>query len=124
MHPVHGRLLIPVLIVVTQGVIFPLCRRSKDDCAMHNKRSNSMMTRPIQYFDSLTSESTPAGGNTIKTDFSFNERRLLEARARYARAEMAANVLTDAILWVAKQYTRLVAAVKADFKLRAAEAQL
>jgi uncharacterized protein YjiS (DUF1127 family) len=83
-----------------------------------------MMTRPIQFFDSLTSESTPAGGNAIKTDFSFNERRLLEARARYARAEMAANLLVDALLWVGKQYKRLAAAVKADFKLRAAEAQL
>jgi uncharacterized protein YjiS (DUF1127 family) len=83
-----------------------------------------MMTRPIHLFDSLTSETTPAGGNTIKTVFSFDERRLLEARARYARAEMAANLLTDGMLWLGKQYRSLVAAMKADLKLRTAEAQL
>ena len=83
-----------------------------------------MMTRPIHLFDSLTSETTPAGGNMTKMDFSFDERRLLEARARYARAEMAANLLTDAMLWLGKQSRSLVAAVKADLKLRTAEAQL
>lgn len=84
-----------------------------------------MMTRPIHLFDSLTSEATPAGGNMhAKTEYSFNERRLLEMRARYARAEMAANLLTDGLLWVGKQYKRIAAAIKEDFKLRAAESQL
>jgi uncharacterized protein YjiS (DUF1127 family) len=84
-----------------------------------------MMTRPIHLFDSLTSEATPAGGNAHnKTEFAFNERRLLELRARYARAEMAANLLADGLLWLGRQYKRLAAAIKDDFKLRAAEAQL
>ena len=83
-----------------------------------------MMTRPIDLFDSLTSETTPAGGNMTKMDFSFDERRLLEARARYALAEMVANLLTDALVWVGKQYQSLLAAVKADLKLRTAEGQL
>ncbi|MBS0541949.1 MAG: DUF1127 domain-containing protein [Proteobacteria bacterium] len=37
---------------------------------------------------------------------------------------MIADVVTDAILWVARQYKRGTAALKADFKLRAAEQQL
>ena len=81
------------------------------------------MTRPIHLFDSLTSETTPAGGNTYTT-FSYDERRMLEMRARYARAELLGNLVSDAILWVAKQYRRLATAIKQDFKLRAAEAQL
>src|SRR5262245_18045225 len=83
-----------------------------------------MMTCPIHYFDSLSSEATPAGGNAFKTDFSHNERRVLEMRARYARAEMVGNVVSDAVLWVAHQAKRLVAAIKEDAKLRAAETQL
>ena len=84
-----------------------------------------MMTRPIHYFDSLTSETTPAGGNMFgKMEFSSDERRLLEARARYARAEMMANLLADGLIWLGRQYHRVVAALKADFKRRAAEAQL
>lgn len=84
-----------------------------------------MMTQPIQMFENLTSETTPAGRKDItKIGFSFEERRLLELRARYARAELMANSLGDALLWVGRRYSRLVAAVKADFKLRAAEAQL
>jgi uncharacterized protein YjiS (DUF1127 family) len=64
-----------------------------------------MMTQPIQMFENLTSETSPAGGNDIaKTTLTFEERRLLELRARYARAELVA--------------------IKADFKLRAAESQL
>ena len=35
-----------------------------------------------------------------------------------------ANSLGDAILWLGRQWHRLVAGIKADFKLRAAEAQL
>jgi uncharacterized protein YjiS (DUF1127 family) len=84
-----------------------------------------MMTQPIQMFENLTSETTPAGRKDItKPGFSFEERRLLELRARYARAELMANSLGDALLWVGRRYNRLVAAIKADFKLRAAEAQL
>jgi uncharacterized protein YjiS (DUF1127 family) len=45
-------------------------------------------------------------------------------RARYARAAMVADTLTDAILWIGRQLKRLGAAIKADYKLRAAEAQL
>ena len=47
-----------------------------------------MMTQPIQMFENLTSETSPAGGNDIaKTTLTFEERRILELRARYARAE-------------------------------------
>ena len=53
-----------------------------------------MMTQPIQMFENLTSETSPAGGNDIaKTSLTFEERRMLELRARYARAEMVANGL-------------------------------
>lgn len=84
-----------------------------------------MMTQPIQMFENLTSETSPAGGNGIsKTSLSFDERRLLELRARYARAELLANSLGDAVLWLSRQYHRLVAAIRGDFKLRAAESQL
>lgn len=84
-----------------------------------------MMTQPIRTFEDLTSETAPAGGNDIaKIGLTFDERRLLELRARYARAEMLANAVGDLILWVRRQYNWLVAGVKADFKLRAAEAQL
>ena len=51
-----------------------------------------MMTQPIQMFENLTSETSPAGGNDIaKTTLTFEERRILELRARYARAELVAN---------------------------------
>ena len=84
-----------------------------------------MMTQPIQMFENLTSETMPAGRKDIATvGFTFEERRLLELRARYARAELMANSLGDALLWVGRRYSRLMAAIKADFKLRAAEAQL
>ena len=84
-----------------------------------------MMTQPIQMFENLTSETSPAGGNDIaKTTLSFEERRILELRARYARAEMVANGLADALLWLGRQFNRFVAAIRTDFKLRAAEAQL
>ena len=84
-----------------------------------------MMTQPIQMFENLTSETSPAGGNDFaKPDLSHEDRRLLELRARYARAELMANALGDAVLWLGRQWHRLVAGIKADFKLRAAEAQL
>jgi uncharacterized protein YjiS (DUF1127 family) len=84
-----------------------------------------MMTQPIRTFKDLTSETSPAGGNDFaKPDLSHEDRRLLELRARYARAELMANALGDAALWLGRQWHRLVAGIKADFKLRAAEAQL
>jgi len=83
-----------------------------------------MMTQPIVIFKDLTSETAPAGGNVAKTGFSHEERQRLELNARYARSRMIANLLTDAIVWVAGQFQRSTAALKANFKLRAAEAQL
>jgi uncharacterized protein YjiS (DUF1127 family) len=83
-----------------------------------------MMTQPIQVFENLTSETSPAGGNVAKTGFSHDDRRILELRARYARSQMLANVITDAILWVGRLYQRSTAALTANFRLRAAEAQL
>ncbi len=83
-----------------------------------------MMTQPIVIFKDLTSETAPAGGNVTKTGFSHEDRRLLELSARYARSRMIAHLLTDAIVWVAGQYQRARIALKANFKLRAAEAQL
>lgn len=84
-----------------------------------------MMTQPIRTFKDLTSETTPAGGNDkFKIGFTFDDRRLHELRARYARAEYVANAMGDAILWLGRKYDRLVAGLKADLKLRAAEAQL
>ena len=53
-----------------------------------------MMTQPIQMFENLTSETSPAGGNDIaKTSLTFEERRMLELRARYARAELVGKTL-------------------------------
>ena len=82
-----------------------------------------MMTQPIRTFRDMTSEATPAGGNTQFT-MSFEDRQRLEARARYARAELLADGLVDAILWLRRQWRRLVEAIRTDFQLRAAEAQL
>ncbi len=83
-----------------------------------------MMTQPIVIFKDLTSETAPAGGNVAKTGFSHEDRQRLELNARYARSQMIANLLTDAILWVGGRYKNGAAALKANFKLRAAEAQL
>ncbi len=84
-----------------------------------------MMTQPIQVFENLTSETSPAGGNALtKMGFSFEDRRLIEREARYARAAVVAEGVTDAFLWVRRQFNRLMAGIKSDFKIRAAEAQL
>jgi uncharacterized protein YjiS (DUF1127 family) len=92
--------------------------------ALH-KKETIMMTQPIRTFKDLTSETAPAGGNEIaKIGFTVDNRRLIELRARYARAEMLANGVGDVLLWFGRQYDRLVAGVKADMKVRAAEAQL
>jgi len=82
-----------------------------------------MMTQPIRTFQDLKSEIAPAGGNA-KTNTSFEDRSLLEMRARYARAALVADVLVDGVLWLRRQGRRLVEAVRTDFRLRAAEAQL
>ena len=87
------------------------------------------MTQPIQMFENLTSETTPAGGNaTVKTIYQTGsaqlDRRLIEMRARYARAEMLANGLGEAMLWLRRKAAKLVAAVRADVQLRHAESQL
>ena len=84
-----------------------------------------MMTQPIQMFESLTSETAPAGRNdTAKAGLTIADRRMIELRARYARAEFVADALGDALLWIGRQYGRLVTGIRADLKLRAAEAQL
>ena len=79
-----------------------------------------MMTQPIQTFQNLTSET--AGGNSGYAEYGFAhaDRRRLEREARYARAVF----MIDAIVWLSRLIGRAVTAVKADFKLRAAEAQL
>jgi len=83
-----------------------------------------MMTQPIEKFQKLTSE-VSAGGNVVtKLGFAFDDRRLIERRARYARAALLADGLTEALLWVGRQAQRAWQAVKADYRLRAAEAQL
>ena len=80
-----------------------------------------MMTQPIQIFQNLISETTSVGGNGYaEYGFAHADRRRLEREARYARAVF----MIDATLWVVRQIGRLVAAVKADFKLRAVEDQL
>jgi uncharacterized protein YjiS (DUF1127 family) len=84
-----------------------------------------MMTQPIQMFENLTSETTPAGRNDFaKIGLTLADRHMIELRARYARAELISNALGDALFWLGRQYSRLVAGIKADLKLRAAEAQL
>ena len=84
-----------------------------------------MMTQPIQTFQNLTSQTAPAGGNDLNDlGFAHNDRRLIERRARYERAALLANALTDALLWLGRQYKRATAAITANMKLRAAEAQL
>jgi len=83
-----------------------------------------MMTQPIQMFENLTSENSAGGNDLTKLGFSFDDRRLIERRARYARAALLADSLTEAMLWLGRLAKRVVAAVKADYKLRAAEAQL
>lgn len=78
-----------------------------------------MMTQPIQKFQTLTSETADATGYA-EYGFAHADRRRLEQEARYARAIF----LIDAGVWLVRLIKRAVAAVKADFKLREAEAQL
>jgi uncharacterized protein YjiS (DUF1127 family) len=60
-----------------------------------------MMTQPIQKFKNLSSETTPAGGNAY-----------------------ADTVGGKVALWMGTKFKHLVETVRADFRLRAAEAQL
>lgn len=84
-----------------------------------------MMTQPIQMFENLTSETSPAGGNALtKMGFSFEDRRLIEQQARYARAASVAELVASALIWVRSRVNRAVSGIKADMKMRAAEAQL
>ena len=84
-----------------------------------------MMTQPIRMFENLTSETAPAGRkDDVTASFILADRHMIELRARYARAEFVANALGDGLLWIGRQYGRLVGGIKADLKLRAAEAQL
>ena len=62
-----------------------------------------MMTQPIRTFKDLSSEAAPAGGNA-KFGPSFEDRRVLEMRARMARAQLVADTLVDALLWMGRQW--------------------
>jgi uncharacterized protein YjiS (DUF1127 family) len=85
----------------------------------------SMMAQPIQTFESLTSETTTAGGNALsKTNLSHEDRRLIEMNARAARAVVIADRLSAAVAWFTSQTKNLLASLKADLRLRRAEAQL
>jgi uncharacterized protein YjiS (DUF1127 family) len=44
--------------------------------------------------------------------------------ARYARSQMIANLLGDAIVWTVGRYRQATAGLRASLQLRAAEAQL
>jgi len=95
------------------------------DYRIAQSKELSMMTQPIQVFENLTSETSPVGGNALtKMGFSFDDRRLIEREAHYLRAAAAAEAFTDVVLWIRRQVARLAAGFRADFKLRAAEAQL
>lgn len=76
-----------------------------------------MMTQPIKQFRDLSSE---VASGYAEYGFDHVDRRQLEREARFARAVF----LVDGVIWLAKLIQRGVAALKADFKLRAAEAQL
>src|SRR5258708_35765163 len=90
----------------------------------HKYKERTMMPQPIQTFENLTSETSAGGNDLTKLGFSFDDRRLIERRARYARAALLADVLTGALLWLSRKARGVVEAVKADHKRRAAESQL
>src|SRR5689334_737730 len=113
------------IIVQNQRPILAMCSCSICRCGAPDKGAYPMMTQPIQKFQQLTSEACTAGGNDLKKlGFSHDDRRVFEKRARYERAAMLADVLTDALLWVGRQYGRVAGAISENMKLRAAEAQL
>lgn len=82
-----------------------------------------MMTQPIRIFENLESPTTPAGGNT-KTVLTLEESRLLEMRARTARAQALGEGIGEMAIWLRSAWHRLVDRIKADFRIRTAEAQL
>ena len=85
-----------------------------------------MMTQPIQMFENLTSETSPAGGNAHYQD--------RPCRSRTAACSSCAPATPAPSWWPMAWPTRSCGsagstaasspAIKADFKLRAAEAQL
>jgi len=83
-----------------------------------------MMSQPIRIFESLTSEPVATDVAAPKLVFSFEERARLEARARYARAEMVSETAVDAILWIGRQVKAVIAKIKAHGQMRAAEDHL
>src|SRR5258706_8081251 len=81
MRELHGSKSDVGIIVVTQGSIFALCRRSiRLRGAQVQERT--MMTQPIQMFENLTSETSAGGNDLTKLGFSFHDRRLIESRPR------------------------------------------
>jgi len=84
-----------------------------------HKKEITMMTQPIRTFQNLTSE-TGKGDGYGEYVFPHADRQRLEREARYARAIF----MIDAGLWLYRLIARAVAAVKADVRLSAAEAQL
>ena len=83
-----------------------------------------MMTQPIRTFETLASEPTTGTFAAPKLALSFDERRRLEARARYARAEAFSEAIVNAGFWLVGRVKALVAAYKADMATRASEDQL
>lgn len=83
-----------------------------------------MMNQPIRTFETLTSEPVATKVATPKLAVGFEERQRLEARARYARAEMVSEAGVDAMLWIGRQIKALVARMKANARTRAAEDHL
>jgi uncharacterized protein YjiS (DUF1127 family) len=84
----------------------------------------AMMTQPIRTFETLASEPMTGTIAAPKLALSFDERRRLEARARYARAEAVSTAIVDAGFWIVGKIKALVSAYKAEMALRASEDQL
>ena len=82
-----------------------------------------MITQRIATFKDLSSGAAPPRGND-KLGLPLENSRQVEMGVRTARAQRVADGFVDALLWVARQWSRLVDGVRADFRLRAAEAQL
>src|SRR5262245_7727342 len=100
-----------VIIVATQGPIFPLCT-----CSIRlprcTKKERTMMTQPIQKFQKLTTEVSAGGNDLTRLGFSFDDRRLAERRARFARAAVLADGVTEGLLWLGRQAKRFFDAIK------------
>jgi uncharacterized protein YjiS (DUF1127 family) len=84
-----------------------------------------MKSEAIQTFEILTSEiETMEQAKAFKMGLTFEDREMLEMRARTARSEMIAGHIVDGILWIGAQFHRLGAWLKAGQRLRVAERQL